>query len=1111
MEPISFRDLIKLDERQDIDNTIQDLGRLSNTLGDVRKAAEQSAAGYVDALGDITKSASRLDDEMGALDSTLKEHQDLIAKNAAIAEKLVASQQATTAAMEAERKAADDLRKAEEALAAAQEKLNDKNLKQAGSIAALRVELQKAEADFINMGNATSQAVKDEALKKIEGLNKSLVSAESGLKKAKQAVDIAAGSYDALVIEVEQARKELKAMEGGIGSNSERFKQLQKTVKDGTDKLKEFDKSIGDNKDSSEGLSTAVGALDNATGGAVGQVKNLVGGFKAIMTSGVGIFLAALAGILLSLKEYFEGSVEGQDNFNKLMRQGQAILETFMGYIGDFGKLLYDTFSEPKEALKDLLEFMSPVAAQIAQIWEDPIESLKAFGDAIVENIINRFKAVGVAIEAIQMALDGDLVGSFKKMADAGIQAVTGVTNGTDKIKAAYDAVSEVVGDALAAIEAEAARRLKLANQIAELENQIRKDKIKDIVDDAQTELDVYKKLNQAQDKLRNDANARFAAQKEAGRLLQDQLAGDLKLIQDEIKLQKLLMEQTDDNYEEREKLANLQAQEIKLQSDYEKAFKKRQATERQLLEEAEKDRLAIIKREQDAQRALADVIRKSHIEANKQIIADERTSLDDRISLLNENAEIQQEQAKANYDRDLALAREAGIERVKIDAETLDKIYSMEGASADQINAARREAAIEALKSDSAYIDELSRLNQVYSDEVIKINEETVQATTDNVFKQWEKDYNNLLSSVDATAAVESLGLNQALEQGNISFQEYQDARQAIQEEAQLKSLKSQLAYLKQQEAALRDAGFDTTQLASKIAETELAISDAKNAKLYEGERLLQEKTKELKQVAFDTALSVIESFNEREDMAREERLAKLEAQYEIETQMAGDNEAAKMAIENQYNLEKAKIEKEQRAADRKRAIFQKTMAVVEIAINTAKGIALALGTFPPPVSIALAAVVGAIGALQVAAVLAKPIPAFAEGTEDAPGGLSIVNEDGPELIIGKRGARMINSKGPALTYLDPHDRVITAEKTARIFADTDNMIAGFDDDTQKMRHIKLEVETAAMTAILGGKLDGIREDFRNQKQPVLQTKGLAREVARGIQISALEAKYYA
>lgn len=1096
-----------------IEEAIKDIERLGEAMKGLREIGEKSATEYSHALNDIAKSAAKLDDDMGSLDSTLKEHQDLIVKSAIQAEKLLESQAMTSKAMETERIQAEKLKAAEEALKKSKEDLEKQNIKEAGSLGALKSELSKATKEYESMGSATDGAVKQAALDRISDLAKRVNTADAALKQAKKGVDVAAGSYDALVQEVDKAKRELKAMEGGIGSNSAKFTQLQKTVNDGTKKLKGFDEAIGDNKRNVGDYGIAIDKLDKASGGAVSGVKALADDFKLLLTNPVGLFLLTIAGALTSISAYFKGSVEGQDEFNKVLAFGNAILQTFIDYAERAGKVLFEAITKPKKLWEDFLALIKPLSDALTDAWNHPLEAIKAFGQAIIDNVINRVKSVGVAFEAVDKILNGDIKAGFKQLADAAIQSVTGITNATDKIVGAitsvYDALSEEARKLAAELEKRAALGLKIAN----LENQIRKDKIADIVDDAQTELAVYKKLNAAQDKLRLSANERFAAQKAAGKLLEDQLQGDLDLIGKEIAAQKLRIQQDGDTYGRREELARLTAAQIGLESAFEKAFKKRQATERQLLEEAEKDRLAIIKRETDAQRALTDTITKAHIDSNKNIIDDERTSLDDRIALINDNAEYARDLASSQLDKDLNAAREAGIERVQIDADVLDKIYSQQGASAEKINADRRAAAVEALQTDQAYIDEVTRLNEVFANETIRINDETVQATADNVFKQWARDYQDMIDGIEGQAATEALGLNQAFEAGLISLKDYNKAREELQNQAQVDALESQLSYLEKQAAALKKAGLDTAALDSEIAKTRLAISDNQNQKLFEGEALLQQRLKDLKQVAYDTALSIIDSANERDDMEREARLAKLEENYAIETQMAGDNDAAKLELENAYKAEKDKIDKEQRAADRKRAIFQKTLAVVEIAINTAKGIGIALGTYPPPVSFALAAVTAVIGALQIAAVLSKPIPAFAEGTDNAPEGLALVNEKGQEAITDSKGTRVVKSRGPAFVHLEKGSQVHTAEETARMFAEgrrADQMVAGFDDDTQKMKHIKVEVETSSMTSALSGKLEQINDTLLRQKSPRLDPRGLAREINKGFNMSAFEASEY-
>ena len=1110
---LSFKDLFNFDDSTPIDEVIAKIERLDGVFARMASNAEKSSADYAHALNDIAKSASKLDDDMGNLDATLEDHQKLIVSGAAQAEKLLAVQAETSKAMDNERAAAEKLKATNDALRKAKEDLDKANVKEAGSVAALRQELNKAVKDVENMGAATDDIVKKAALDRVSELAKQVNTADAALKQAKKGVDVAAGSYDALVMEVSKAKKELKAMEGGIGSNTAEFKALQKQVKDGTDKLKDFDAEIGNDSRNVGGYAADIESVIMKFKGIPGAAKAADVALKVLASTPVLLILTLIGGAVAALTAYFKGSVEGQDNLNKVMAVGNAIFQAFVDVVELIGKALFTALTEPKKVFDEFLKIIEPVRAGIVGVFEDPIQAIKDLGQAIVDNVIKRFESIGVAIDAVKKIMDGDWAGGLKGLGDAVIQAGTGIENGTDKIADAIVGAVEgfiaMADEAKKAYDEIAARGLALAN----LENQIRKDKIADVVDDAKTELAVYKKLNEAQDKLRLSANERFAAQKDAGKLLEDQLKGDLDLIGKEISAQRLRMKIDGDTYEAREKLAQLQAEEIGLQSAFEKAYKKRQATERQLLEEAEKDRLAGIKREQDAQRALSDVITKAHIDTNKQIIEDDRTSLNDRIALLNENAEYSRDLAQSNLERDLSAAQEAGIERVEIDADTLDRIYSQQGASADEINAMKREAALEALKTDQAYSDEIQKLNEIFKNETIRINDETVQATADNVFKQWERDYNKLIDGIQGQAATEALGLNEAFEAGKISLKDFNKAREEIQNQAQIDSLESQLDYLQKQADAFKKAGHDTTALDREIAETRLALSNANNAKLIEGQVLLDQKIKELKQVAYDTALTFIESGNEKEDMRREERLAKLEENYALETQMAGDNDAAKLELDNAYKLEKDKIDKEQRAADRKRAIFQKTLAVVEIAINTAKGIGMALGSFVPPVSFALAAVVGVIGALQIAAVLSKPIPAFAQGTDDAPGGWSLVNEKGQEAITDSKGTRVINTSGPALVNIEKHAIVHTAEETARMreaIASGEQMIAGFDDDTQKMRHIKVEVDNSAMTAALGGKLDKLIEVVLGQKPPRPDHKGLAKEINKGFDMSIFEANEY-
>jgi len=80
------------------------------------------------------------------------------------------------------------------------------------------------------------------------------------------------------------------------------------------------------------------------------------------------------------------------------------------------------------------------------------------------------------------------------------------------------------------------------------------------------------------------------------------------------------------------------------------------------------------------------------------------------------------------------------------------------------------------------------------------------------------------------------------------------------------------------------------------------------------------------------------------------------------------------------QFDEKTKEIRQKQAAADKDAALFQ-------AAIATSQAIMQALGSTAPPASYALAAVAGALGAAQIAAIASQPLPQFAEGVIDLQG----------------------------------------------------------------------------------------------------------------------------
>jgi len=194
----------------------------------------------------------------------------------------------------------------------------------------------------------------------------------------------------------------------------------------------------------------------------------------------------------------------------------------------------------------------------------------------------------------------------------------------------------------------------------------------------------------------------------------------------------------------------------------------------------------------------------------------------------------------------------------------------------------------------------------------------------------------------------------------------------------------------------------------------------------------------------AYVTALAVSEVFQEAfnaiaqaSNQAFEVQLANLEKRKEVEIRFAGESTTARAEIERKYDAERKRIQREQ-------AKQQKEIALFNAIINTAQGITAALAEG----SYALAIVIAALGAVQIALIASQPLPEFAKGTKNAPEGLAWTQEKGAELITDKDGRVKTtgSDSGAKLTKLSKGDKVYTALETRKIMA--------FDSELNGLMH---------------------------------------------------------
>ena len=177
------------------------------------------------------------------------------------------------------------------------------------------------------------------------------------------------------------------------------------------------------------------------------------------------------------------------------------------------------------------------------------------------------------------------------------------------------------------------------------------------------------------------------------------------------------------------------------------------------------------------------------------------------------------------------------------------------------------------------------------------------------------------------------------------------------------------------------------------------------------------QKKEQDFKKAAFDVGKELINSGFEIYKNISDAKVQTLESERDKELAAAGDNAERKADIE-------AKFQKKINAEKRKAAIAERLQAIFSIGLNTAIAVTKGLKDLGIPGAI----MYGALGAVQLAAVLSKPLPEYWKGTENAPEGLAWVGENGQEAIKRKDGSVSLTSNRRQLTYLQGGEKIYTA-----------------------------------------------------------------------------------
>jgi len=1043
--PIDFKQLFNFDDSTPIDQMIDKIGRLNSAYDKLIQESSARALKYALSITEVMEAADKLEKQLLSLDSTEKAQQETIAKAAAVSDKLVKENEVYTKSLKETEEVTKLLAEQQEKLRSAKEKLKETTKGEAGSIKDLKDQLKLAVAEYERFGEATDQSVKDASIKRITELSKSIKESEAAVKTAKKGTELLSGSYYELNARVVDAKKRLKEMEGGMKGNSKEFKELQKFVQEGSAKLKEFDKVIGDNFRNVGNYESAFDALDNRIGGVGGQVKNLGKDLIALSANPWFLVIGAIVGTFAlagaAVKSFLTTTGEGSD----ILEQESAAWDQFLLTIK---------------------------------------KGLTSAGGAIVEFF--------------------------------GAENLTHLVS--KWISVIFPAWAAEIG-----VTAEKAR--ELTREMQDLGNRI----IEGVIKNATTELDVNERLQKSRDKLRYSDEQRLAFLKEAITLDEDRSRKSIDLEKNRLalRLQEIAMQQTvsdeRNNFLKQEidfseeglallgeqiKASNLLTktkEEIaeavgKIVNQETEQIRKARRNEQQLIAlilETEQRKRETARREVDSRAAINKIILDHEIKNNDLIVADQDSTLAERLTALNN-------------------AAQARVDALEIDKQT--ELNIVQRAAEDRIRAEGKVVTAALLAADQGLQNQRELIGKKYVALVEDVNRQTLEAVENNIFKQLDRDAQELLDDTATMFNEFALMAENDFAAGNLSIRQLLQDRKQISEDAALEIMRNQLDSLEIQKAALEQYGHDTSAIDKKISDTRLAIARETNDKTLEGLQAIKDASIDLAFATFDAVGEIMANSAERNIAHLEEQLAREEDSKAQALKIVGDDAQAREFIEAASAERSAEIQRQINAEKRKAAIFDKAVSITQATAQTALGVTRALGSTIPPLNFILAALVGAAGALQIATIASAPIPEFWKGTDYSPEGLAWIAERGREAIISPSGDAEI-AEGKQLRYLERGSKVLDNATTESLLRDAerygdgylgDQLLGSFKENADRLSAPRPAIDSARIVNALGDHTREIVHAIKNAPQDVYDDKGYRHyENSLGARVVSLNSRY--
>lgn len=461
-------------------------------------------------------------------------------------------------------------------------------------------EMVKVTAEEIKFAKKIAEAKSREG--KIRAENRLIL--QEQIKKNKEEAKVNLGlvnAYQQQSKTLRDLKNQYKALTLGTAQQRKEAEKLLPKIKLLDNRLKAVDKSVGDNFRNVGNYSGAIRdltpllggfgsqltriqmTLEGAKSGLQGLIKGQKGATKSSKAFGFAlkaIPIFAIVGAITALVSAFASTQRGANALRRVIEPVKAVFDALLGVVQNLSFKAFDALSDaidnPKQALIDL-------------------------GNIIKDNIINRFKSFLVLGEAFSLLMDGEFAEAAKKGADAMIQLSTGVTDGTDKLIAFNDELTDVVDNAI-----------ETGNQIAELQIKFEELEIATVVPLAKARLEYQKLREIGNDQLKTEEE-RIQALLKAEKVQRDISEKERALLELRIEKQRLQNSLSDTDNEAKLEFQNLLKEQLGFEAAAQKKINSivslRTGLEKRLLEQRRKEFLEFAKALEELDKGLRDRI----------------------------------------------------------------------------------------------------------------------------------------------------------------------------------------------------------------------------------------------------------------------------------------------------------------------------------------------------------------------------------------------------------------------------------------------------------------------------------------------------------------------